>query len=253
MPADLKKSKAQTIALCTEYSHIADIANVGKHRELRDESAVIKSVDDIREVSLCIDYEDSEGRYIHMQKVVLVNIDGERVDIIELLTIVLNFWGNILLTAGVIPSYENYIAPEDPKKLVIPRVNAKSNFGETIVPARSFRSAELQSWKFNYDKNIAERVNLDPSSFRVSLYDKAPKGKLDYGFSYPVLGEKIKVTIDLSEEEFSRVNMQNTTEQKQKAEKWLIEKRWPEIRLKLDAEINNVYVRKYRYKKFTLI
>jgi len=248
LPKSIQKTKAETITLCPEYRYIADITNIAKHRELTDKKAVITSVDDLTELSLCIEYEDDEGRYTNMQKIVLVKIAGDNVDIINLLTMVINFWGNTLFTAGVIHSYTDFTIPEDPKNIIVPRDKAKVGWGETIVPGLRF-SVALQLMKYNYEKNISESINLPDGSMNLSVYKEAPRCHMDITTTIPT-GDKLTFTIELDEEEATRSNAQHTDEQKEKFRKWIFNRRDREIKRKLKDEVDKLNKRKLQYIKF---
>ena len=247
LPDSIRKTKAETITLCPEYRYIADITNIAKHRKLTDKKAVITSVDDLTELSLCIEYEDDEGRYTNMQKIVLVKISGDDVDIINLLTKVMNFWGNTLFKAGVIHSYTDFTIPNDPKNIIVPRDKVNVGWGETIVPGLRF-SVALQLMKYNDEKKIAEPVNLDGGSMNLSVYKEAPRYHMDIVTTIPT-GDKLTLTIDLDEEEASRYSAQHTEEQKEKFRKWLFNRRDSEINQKLKDEVEKLNKRKLQYIK----
>lgn len=78
---------------CEDYIIVRDITNLTKHHQITQYTPLISSINDIYEELHEILYEDRKGQYSHHQiKVRVKLITGKNIDVLSIITNVLNMW-----------------------------------------------------------------------------------------------------------------------------------------------------------------
>ncbi len=169
IPSPNRKTRKEIVAACPDYDILGDVVNAAKHRELNQGQPKLTSAEDIYEVTVIIQYEDAEGLYSDVQKVVLVKLnDGTERDLLECLTNVMNYWGNEFVLMGVTKSYKPFDVPPMPGESFIPRDAAVRNINTEIIQGVRFKQT-LKLLKFDAASGKSEPIDLTGHKFHWLL------------------------------------------------------------------------------------
>jgi len=201
LPSQYAKTRAQVVVGCPEYRLVADVTNATKHRTLiRDTSEgppLVKSAEDVEEITIVTRFEDEQGEYTDTQSVVFINCtDGVRRNLDTALTRVLNYWGNELKRWDIV----NYVprnAPELPGTRYVPRSLARVQTKEIIQGLRF--TQRIQLMRFDASKGCAVPIDLTGANIEYTIYK--PRYSVDITVKSPNLDEPIKCSLDLTDEQ----------------------------------------------------
>lgn len=194
-PENISKSRVELGNSCPEYAILGDIANAAKHKKLNRNAPRISLASQITELVKIAEYQDGEGAYRNAEKVVKITLDnGERIELHSLLTPVLNMWIDELTYLGIISNLPHF----PPLSKEIPTRDQVNELNLEMLQGVRFNSC-FQYLKFNYEKNIAEPVDLTGCSAQFRIYQ--PKYILEWKFTHPETEHEIKFDMEITHEE----------------------------------------------------
>jgi hypothetical protein len=201
LPRQYARTRAQVVAECPDYRLVADVANATKHRTLDNDTSegppLVKSAEDIEEITIITRYEDEQGEYTDARTLVFINCnDGVRRNLDTALTNVLNYWGSELKRLDIV-NYVPRSAPEPPGTRLVPRSEARAHNKE-IVQGLRFKQT-LQLMTFDASKGCAIPIDLTGAKLKYRIYK--PRYSVDITVKSPGLDEPIRCSIDLTEEQ----------------------------------------------------
>ena len=202
LPQEYKKQRAQVVAECADYRLVADVANAAKHRTLTNRTSegepLVKSAEDVEEITIVTCYEDEDGEYTDATTRIFVNCsDGTKRSLDIALTNVLNYWGSELKRLGIISSYAERNAAEQPGSRFFSRSEARSQTKEIVQGLRMKQSVQLL--RFDASKGCAVPIDLTGAKLEYKIYK--PGYSIAIQVKSPSLEEPIKCAIELTEEQ----------------------------------------------------
>jgi hypothetical protein len=202
LPRQDAKTRAQAVTECPDYRLVADVVNATKHRTLvRDTSEgppLVRSAEDIEEVTTVVRYQDEQGDYTDARTLVFANCsDGVRRNLDTALTNVLNYWGGELKRLGIISEYVPRSALELPGIRFVPRAEARANNKEIVRGLRFKQMVQLMT--FDPAKGCAVPMDLTDAKLEYRIYK--PRYSVDIAVNAPSLDEPIRCSIELTEEQ----------------------------------------------------
>lgn len=198
LPPAHKKSRVAVAKVCPDYDILGDVVNAAKHRKLTKGRPRLTSAQDIFEQTVITQYEDSDGEYRDCQTTVVARTrDGTERDLLPILTNVVNYWGRLLETLGVLDSFSPYDTGALPGEGYVSREIAKGMDLELTSGIRFRQQMKL----LKYDPRIgrAEPIDLTGSTARIKLY--RPSYTVDIHLTNSKSGEKIDLSLKLDDEE----------------------------------------------------
>lgn len=232
IPTPRQKERKAIADVCPDYDVLGDVVNAAKHKELNRGNPKIKSAEDIYEVTISTQYEDSEGTYFDMQKMVVVRfLDGTEKDILDCLTSVMNYWGNEFFLMGIIKSYKQFDIPAAPSEVYVSRADAK-RLDTEITRGVRFKQI-MRLLKFNSATGKSEPIDLTDSKIRYRIYK--PEYVLDLHLLHPTNGKEYTIELKLDEDESLEWRSLKTDAEREAFLSQLARERQEEIR-KLLAE-----------------
>lgn len=200
IPSPQQKTRKTIAKECPDYDVLGDIVNAAKHRELDRGKPRLRSAEDIYELTVITQYEDSEGTYSDAQKLVMVRlIDGTEKDILECLTNVMNYWGNEFVRLGVQESYKPFDVPPGPGEVHVSREDARGLDTEIIRGVRFTQTMKLL--KFDSATGKSEPIDLTGCELRYRIYK--PSYVFGLHLSYPTTGKECSLELKLDEDQSS--------------------------------------------------
>lgn len=198
IPTTKQKTRKEIASECPDYDVLGDVVNAAKHRELDRGAPKLRSAEDIYELTVITQYEDSEGTYSDAQKVVMVKLlDGTEKDILECLTNVMNYWGNEFVRLGFSESYKPFDIPPGPGEVYVSRDAARGLGTEIIRGVRFKQTIKLQ--KFNSATGKLGPFDLTGYRPRYRIYK--PSYVVDIYLSHPTTGKKYLFELKLDEDQ----------------------------------------------------
>ena len=193
-----RKTREAIAKECPDYDVLGDIVNAAKHRDLDRGKLRLRSAEDIYELTVITQYEDSEGTYSNAQKVVMVKLlDGTERDILECLTNVMNYWGNEFVRLGLKGSYKPFDIPLGPGEEHVSREAAKGLDTEIIQGVRFTQTMKLL--KFDSTTGKSEPIDLTGSELRYRIFK--PSYVINFEHSHPTTGKKCSFELKLDEDQ----------------------------------------------------
>ena len=212
LPASHMMSRADVAAQCPDYDLLGDIANASKHRELTRGTPKVTRAESMYEQVVVTEYSDEQGIFTDARKVVNVKLDdGTERELFDIVTNVINFWGNALAAWGILQSYKPFPAPLPPGSGAISRDAAHGMDLEMIRGVRFKMHMRLQ--RFNPAKGHAEPLDLTGCKLSFGIYE--PKFVLDGGFIDARTGEKRTFSIPLTQEQVGAIEALQSDDEKQ--------------------------------------
>lgn len=100
-------SRSEVERRCVAYGILGDVANASKHGEISGSTPhgapLVSSFREIQEEIWVVQYEDSQGPYNYVHKVVTITLaNGTQRNLLDVLTQVLNFWESYLQSLGLL-------------------------------------------------------------------------------------------------------------------------------------------------------
>lgn len=118
LPSGNGLSRKEAEGLCGDYAVLGDIVNASKHNSIASNTPhgapLVASAADSYEVVIITQYEDQDGVYRFVEKVVDVRLtDGTIRNMHEVLTNVMNFWQTHLHSIGIVNKPRTYVLDSD--------------------------------------------------------------------------------------------------------------------------------------------
>jgi len=212
LPPSHAMSRAEVATLCSDYDLVGDIANVSKHAELSRGAPKVSHAQSVSELIVLTEFSDEEGTFTDARKLVTVKLDdGTEREIFDILTNVINFWGQQLLRWGVLRGYNLFPLPEPPGSRSLSREEARGLDLEMIQGVRFKMQQRLQ--RYNPSKGCSEPIDLTGSKLTFRIYK--PTVKLDAVFTHNETGEKRRFSIDLTREQAEVLQALQSEDEKQ--------------------------------------
>lgn len=196
------------------YIMIRDCSNIYKHGKIDNPGkppAMITTPDQIEECVINTEYQDEKGSYRVAEKEILLKHNGKTYILYDLMAEVMIMWWRKMISLNY---FQNIPATLIKKKELPKRENegesALLNF--TIRQGSRFKQT-LRLMKYNYDKQIAEPVDLTNYSAVMNSY-KPKTYIIDFTFSRPDM-ESVKFSIELQYAEYQQLKLLNTNIAKQ--------------------------------------
>lgn len=197
LPVELTEDSI--IGKCPDYELIRNIADAAKHKSLTRESRLISSVDQLVETNIVTIYRDEQGEYNHATKHVVVNLDdGSERTLLDVLTNVLNFWAEELVTLGVISRAPVVAIPDDNRPVA--RSDASIQLDLEITAGLRF-GAHFQIREYNYETGAWEPKDL--TGWEVGGQVRFPPTPIKYTVSltHKETGKSTSRTVQLNGEQ----------------------------------------------------
>ncbi len=202
LPAEHAISRSDVEAQCPDFGLVADIANVAKHRELTGKTPhggpLISKADQLSEVLVITSYEDVEGEYRGFTKEVCACLNtGSNVNVMEVVTKVLNYWHQYLVTAGIESTPKTFVFDDG----LGYRSRRACQTGPTLQMIQGVRFSQiLQLRKFNLSTGKAEPIALPPDAKVHMQIWKPPGYEIELSLRHDQSGReysrKISLTVD---------------------------------------------------------
>jgi hypothetical protein len=213
LPKPMALSRKDVERACSDYALLGDVVNVSKHGNLISSTPhglpLVSDAANLFEKILIIEYEDNEGSYRYAQKAVVVKLsDGSDRNLLGVLTNVINFWEQHLLTIGVLTSARTFM--HDANIRARSRAECETNrLDLEQVRGQNFHLT-IQVLKFNYETGTAEPPSLPCKSASLRFF--RPNFDVDLFLTNGTNGEEVKTTISLSEEESAAISSMSDAE-----------------------------------------
>ena len=208
IPDNLRPSKSVLKIQYPDYGLIADIANATKHKKITHDNPQISKAEQIFEILIFTHYADEQGEYHSPQIEVFVKLDdGTEMKLINLLYNVMCMWRDILENLGIV----NYKTPESPE-IDAPLTRDEASRKNTLHMRQGEEfKAQFRFMKYNYEKNIAELIDMSSNNFRfwvkklpekatISAYYNNSKRKL-IDFDVPLTKEQASQYVSLENDD----------------------------------------------------
>jgi hypothetical protein len=198
---------------CPAYAILNDVANAAKHNTLRRRRARIAAASQVKEVWVRTQYQDDLGSYCHIEKTVVVSLSrGQKLDLLEIMTEVMNYWCKELHNIGVLASAKSWPYPLHSE----PRLRSQSNNGHLDLEfTRGLRfKQEMQIKRYNYETRQLEAVDLTGWQSRFRLY--APRYEVLVTITENGTGRRISQVVTLSAEESRKLDELQSDEERQR-------------------------------------
>jgi hypothetical protein len=200
LPPTIALTKAQTKALCPEYSLLEDITNVSKHRNLTQGTPTITDPSVFSDFVYLINFEDDLGDFTHTIKQVRARLpSGNHVDVLALVTRVLNFWGSYLHSKGVLSSFMPFAEPVPVEQINVTRAEAAPLAFESIAGGR-FPGLGMQILKHDPARGGNYPPPVPLKEVKMRIY-KRPPVVLSLTFKNAETGVEETTAYDVSDEE----------------------------------------------------
>ena len=187
---------------CPDYALLGDVVNAAKHKSLSFKTPhgapLINDATDLGERLIRIEYEDDEGTYRYVQKIVIVRLaDGSERNLLEVLTNVINFWEQQMHSLGVLSTartfnYEGQLRARTRAECEANGLNFESELGQRFHQT-------IQLLRFNNKTGKCEPIDLTGSELTLRIYPF--QFDVQISLTHDVSGRVFSTTITLTEEE----------------------------------------------------
>ncbi len=206
-------SRADVERICPDYALLGDIVNAAKHKSLTamtpHGAPFVKSATNLSEQLAFIMYEDDAGTYQYVQKHVVVKLaDGSERNLIEVLTNVINFWEQHMLSLGVLSATRTF-AYDGVRARTRAECEANRLDFEIVKGQRFLQNMRLL--RFNNKTGKAEPIDLTGYKGIFRIYRQ--QFDVDISLTHDASGKEFKTTVTLTEDENTLLsNMSNDAE-----------------------------------------
>ncbi len=183
--------------------------NAFKHHKLTRSSSRLVSANQIYELHRSTMYCDELGEYFHSEKLVVVEEGNRRLDLLEVLTNVLNYWERLLVEIGIQKTVRAWKYPLHDE----PRRRQDCNLGRLdlqITPGLALE-IETQLLRYNYTTRAIEPFDLSRWDVRARIY-APPTEHLHLTLTHAPSGRTATRSIELSTEESKSLKGMNEVE-----------------------------------------
>ncbi len=207
-------SRADVERLCSDYALLGDVANASKHKALTGNTPhgapLVNDAANLGEQLVFIEYEDDAGIYRYVQKTVVVKlVDGSERNILEVLTNVMNFWEQHMLSLGILSVARSFAYEVDIRART--RAECETNrLDFEIVQGQRFLQT-MCLLRFNNKTGKAEPIDLTGSKLNFRIYRQ--KSDVELSLTHDASGKVFNTSITLTEEESAMLSrMSNDVE-----------------------------------------
>jgi hypothetical protein len=209
-------TRADTEHLCPDYALLGDVVNTSKHKVLNSKTPhgapLVNDAENLGEQLVFIEYEDDAGTYRFVQKTVVVKLsDGSERNLLEILTNVLNFWEQHMLSIGVLSTVRVFVSDSG----IRPRLRTEceaNRLNFQIVQGQRFHQT-MRLLRFNNKTGKAEPIDLTGPEIRFRIY--RPKYDVELSLTHDASGKAYKTEITLTEEEIVILSRMSNDEERQ--------------------------------------
>ena len=213
LPEHQRKTKKQITLECSDYGLLGDIANVSKHKTIDRNNPQITSAKQIEEAVVSTLYEDEEGLYTDTRKEVMAELDdGTKLRLVDMLTEVVNYWGNEFVRLGILENYLPFPSIPYPGNQFISRKDAERGMDTEIMRGVRFRQVIVLQ-KYNMQLGRAEPIPAkDIENLSFTVYEPSYFIRADLKL---VSGEEYSLELESTEEESEKGHSLKTDEERQ--------------------------------------
>lgn len=234
LPDTIKPGYRAAIQACPEYRLIQGVANAGKHKSVDRFDPLVGSAADIRELIVCTRFCDNEGEYSDVQtKVIVACTDGKTQNLDPALTRVLNYWGDLLDSNGLVAFKKRPEKPL-PGHIFVDRNDARMGLDLEALQGIDFRQ-NFQFQEFDQNTGNAVPLNLDGAEVEFQLY-KPPRQILDLTMTHPDFGA-VTVSLEFTDAENHNYHGLQTDDEREEFKRTIISTRRSELQSLLQAAI----------------
>jgi hypothetical protein len=195
-------SRADVERRCPDYALLGDLVNAAKHKSLTAKTPhgapLVNDATDLVEQLAFIEYEDSAGTYRYVQKNVVVKLaDGTERNLLEVLTNVVNFWEQHMLSVGVLLTARTFMHDSDVRARTRAECEENRLNFEVIQGQRFLQTMHLM--RFNYKTGKADPIDLTGSKLNFRIH--RPQFDIELSLTHDASGKAFKRTITLTEDE----------------------------------------------------
>jgi len=159
-----------------------------------------------------IEYEDDAGTYRYDQKTVVVKLaDGSERILLEVLTNVINFWEQHMLSLGVLPAARTFAYDGDIRARTRAECEANRLDFEIVQGQRFLQTMRLL--RFNNKTGKAELIDLTGSKLNFRIY--RPQFDVELSLTHDASGKVVKTTITLTEDESTLLSRMSNDAERQ--------------------------------------
>lgn len=202
LPKTETMSRADVERLCPDYALLGDVVNAAKHKSLTNKTPhgtpLVNDATGLGEQLVVIEYEDAAGTYRYVQKTVVVKLaDGSERNLLEVLTNVINYWEQHMLSLGILTSARTFAYDGDIRARS--RVECEANrLDFELVRGQRFLQT-MRLLRFNIKTGKAEPIDLTEYKLNFQIY--RPKFDIELSLTHDASGKELKKTITLTEDE----------------------------------------------------
>lgn len=202
LPKTGAPSRADVERLCPDYALLGDVVNAAKHKSLTNKTPhgapFVNDATNLGEQLVFIEYEDVAGTYRYVQKTVVVKLaDGSERNLLEVLTNVINFWEQHMLSLGVLPTARTFAYDGNIRARSRAECEANRLDFELVQGQRFLQTMRLL--RFNSKTGKAEPIDLTGSKLNFLIY--RPQFNIELSLTHDASGKEFKKTITLTEDE----------------------------------------------------
>ncbi len=199
------KPRPSFLSSCPEFALLEDVANVFKHAGPRREGQIEKATD-VYELDELVEYEDANGPYQHVTKLVVIQLrDGSLRDMREVLTLVMNMWISEFTAHGVLIDFD-LIQPKPHQVPPRESVGGAAVNEIRMLPGVRFTRA-MRRAKYDYGTRRTVSVDMTGHQYQFSVYKPT---EFSISITNPTTGETLEKTGTLSPEEDSEYRSLDT-------------------------------------------
>lgn len=195
-------SRGDVERLCPDYALLGDVVNAAKHKSLTAKTPhgapLVNHATNLAEQLVLIEYEDAAGTYRYVQKTVVAKLaDGSERNLLEVLTGVINFWEQHMITLGVLPAARTFTYDGDIRART--RAECEENHLDfQLVRGQRFRQS-MRLLRFNKNTGKAGPIDLAGSTLNFKIF--RPQFDVEISLRHDASGKELKKTIVLTEDE----------------------------------------------------
>lgn len=209
-------SRADVERICPDYALLGDVVNASKHKKLNSRTPhgtpLVADAENLGERVIIIEYEDEAGKYRYIQKTVVVKLtDGSERNLLEILTNIINFWEDYMLTLGVLLKAHVFTHDVDIRYRTRDECGA-NRLSCKLDQGRDFRQT-MQILRFDKATGKAKPIDLSGSKTELRFYKS--KHDLELSLIHNASGKTFKTGITLTEEESLILSRMSSDQERQ--------------------------------------
>jgi hypothetical protein len=216
LPKACALSRADVEQLCPDYALLGDVVNASKHKSVTKKtphgSTLVSDATNLGEKLVFVEYEDNAGTYQYIQKSVVVKLaDGSERNLLEVLTNVMNFWEQHMLSLGVLSAARKFAYDGDIRARSRAECEANRLDFELVKGQRFYQT--MQFLRFNSKTGNVEPIDLTGSKLDFRIY--SPKIEIEISLTHDASGREFKKTITLTEDESALLSRMSNDAERQ--------------------------------------